>query len=208
MSPLSVIIWEENRREAKMCLEAVVLIFHIATTGHRPGRRSELWSSLLLPAGLLAVSRAGELPSCFDVWGTWALVSCGAVVTGTLKLGVLCSGFILTPLSYQAWQVFPLHWILIKSEGFRILESNSFCRLVLLGMKWNSPSFFFCFFFLRNGCYSHDYLSNMILTHLNTHGFRSWAPAQDLFKQMEFFFWRRSVLFKSLFTICYIYIVS
>lgn len=93
------IIWEENKREAKMYWGSSGLCFLYC---HQLGVNQVL---VLAAAwwGLWSLPGAGELSSCFNVWSTWYLVSCGALVTVPWPvLRALCSGFILSPLSCQA----------------------------------------------------------------------------------------------------------
>lgn len=136
-----------------MFLEAVVLVFHIATTGGRPegDPRSGPHCWCLVGSWWLAELDSSLPALVFGAPGSWCPVELWLLAprpevrgpvfwfhSGTTELPRLAS---LSP---------PMAWTLLKSEGFRILGSNSFCSLVLLGMLWNSLSF------LRNGCYSHN----------------------------------------------------
>lgn len=111
-----------------MFLEAVVLVFRIATTGGRPE----------------GDPRSG--PHCWCLVGSWRLAeldsSLPALVFGApvswcpVELWLLapwpevrdpCSGFILTPPSSHAWQVFPLRW---RGHFSRVRVSESWDPIV------------------------------------------------------------------------------
>lgn len=74
----------EKLKCAREGREVVVPDFYIVTTGSLQEGGLSSGPPCCCLMGLLVFVRSWESASCFDVWSTWDLVPCGAVVAGSL----------------------------------------------------------------------------------------------------------------------------